>query len=281
MVTFAHAKINLGLRIKGMRPDGYHDIETLLVPVPWYDVVEAVRDHAFAFQVFGMGPERMEDNLVVRAHRLFEQVVGTAPVRLFLLKTLPMGAGLGGGSADGAVTLRLLNKVFGNPLTDQQLQNMAATLGSDVAFFLQDQPCLATGRGDQLKTVQFDFSDFHVLIVYPDVSISTAWAYAMFDRWHASLGFSGTAMPIEAALALPVAQWPNVLHNDFEPMVLEHYPQLARLKAALYEAGAVYASLTGSGSAMYGLFADKSPDLSAFPYRTRYYGPLGICYADF
>ncbi len=281
MLSFAHAKINLGLRIRGKRPDGYHDIETLLVPVPWYDVVEVVRDETFGFQVFGMNSQRIEDNLVVKAHRLFEQVAGPAPVRMFLLKTLPVGAGLGGGSADGAVALQLLNKVFGNPLSDQQLQDTAAALGSDVAFFLQDQPCLASGRGDQLKPVQFDFSDFHVLIIYPDISISTAWAYAMFDRWQASSGFSDTAMPIEEVLGLPVAQWPHALHNDFEPMVLEHYPSLARLKAALYEAGAIYASLTGSGSAMYGLFVDKSPDLSRFPYKTRFYGPLGIRYAVF
>lgn len=252
MVFFPCCKINLGLDILWRREDGYHDIETVMFPVRGLcDILEIVpsgRD-GVEFSSSGLAVDcRTEDNLCVRAYRAVEARYGIGGVKIHLHKVVPFGAGLGGGSADAAYTVKGLSQVFGLGLGEEAVKEIAAGLGSDTVFFAGDGPALSSGRGDTLAPVSVDnIRGMLLVIVKPPVGVSTAAAYA-------SVTPAVPKVPLERRIAMPVERWREGLKNDFEGPVFAAHPQIARIKEALYGAGAVYASMSGSGSAVFGLF---------------------------
>lgn len=236
MVAFPPCKINLGLNIVRKRADGYHDIETCFYPVRWTDILEVIPSDTFGFTTSGNAIPG-DDNLCVRAYRL----LNAPPAKIHLHKIIPTGAGLGGGSSDAAWTLRLLNDVFDLKHSKEELKNYAAQLGSDCAFFIEDVPMIGTGRGEILTKADIDLTGKHIVIVKPGIHVSTAEAYA-------------SVVPKESPFDLGDIR---SLKNDFEPSVFKKYPAIASIKEALYEAGAYYASMSGSGSAVFGIFNSK------------------------
>jgi 4-diphosphocytidyl-2-C-methyl-D-erythritol kinase len=265
MIVFPHCKINLGLHITRKREDGYHDIDTVFYPVHLEDALECI--HAplsaepIAFTASGLPVAgNTQDNLCVKAwHLLKKDFPGLPPVQMHLHKAIPMGAGLGGGSADGAFALQLLSQLFHLNLSTEQLEGYALQLGSDCPFFIRNLPCHATGRGEQMRPVQTDLSAYTIVIVHPGIHISTAKAFSgitphMPER------------PLAEIIALPVTEWKEHLVNDFEKSMVGDWPAIAGIKQQLYTACAVYASMSGSGSAVYGLFPKENAyRLPAFP----------------
>ncbi|MDR3713628.1 MAG: 4-(cytidine 5'-diphospho)-2-C-methyl-D-erythritol kinase [Puia sp.] len=249
MVLFPNCKINLGLHITAKRKDGYHELETVFFPVPLKDVIELIRSDELHFQAYGLAiPGDIDTNLCVKAYRLLKQDFSDLPpVDMRLYKKIPMGAGLGGGSSDGAFMLKALNDKFQLQLDDRQLREYAGRLGSDCPFFLVNQPCYATGRGELLEPVALDLSGHSIVFIHPGVHVKTAWAFAQLKP-------ARPERSIKEIIGGPLSDWKTFLTNDFEKPVIKEYPQLASLKDKLYSAGAVYASMTGSGSSFFGIF---------------------------
>jgi len=250
MLTSPFCKINLGLHILSKRTDGFHNIETVFYPLKTItDVLEIIPSQQFDFQCFGLSIDgKEEDNLVVKAYNLMKQHYHLPPVSISLLKKIPTGAGLGGGSSDAAATLVLLNKLFHLHLDNETLKNHAATLGSDCSFFIEGEPAFASCRGENLLPCDCSqLSERHIVIIKPDIHISTAEAYAHCKP-------SPPEMDIREILQEPISEWKSLLKNDFEKTLFPRYPQLAEIKETLYRKGALYASLSGSGSALFGVF---------------------------
>jgi 4-diphosphocytidyl-2-C-methyl-D-erythritol kinase len=250
MITYPNAKINLGLNIIGKRPDGYHNIESVLYPVPLCDELEitASQENKFSFVSSGLktGCEDA-DNLCVRAYLLLKERFDLPAVMIKLHKAIPAGSGLGGGSADAAFSLRMLNNIFNLGLENLALKELSASLGMDCPFFIDNVPALATGRGDILEPVSIRLHGHTICIVRPDLHISTAEAYAGITP------HPGDPLPDELT-GFSLLTWKGILKNQFEETLFPLYPVLDNLKASLYEYGALYASLSGSGSAVYGIF---------------------------
>lgn len=266
MITFPNPKLNLGLHILRKRDDGYHDLESLFIP--WHglhDVLEIVPAAAPEMHLYGLDLGEGGDggdNLCMRAWQLLHECYGIPPVAIHLWKGIPAGAGLGGGSADAAFTLRMLSEMFGLGLSDETLASLAARLGSDCAFFIYNRPMVASGRGEVLVPYEIDVTDFRIEVVTPPVHVSTREAYAGVtpreSRYSAGTPHAGSpelpGLSLRESLSRPIDEWPEVLVNDFEPSVFAAHPELARIKADLYARGARYASLSGSGSAIFALF---------------------------
>jgi 4-diphosphocytidyl-2-C-methyl-D-erythritol kinase len=260
MLAFPNAKINLGLNVTGARPDGFHDIETVIIPIAFRDILEIIvsGDDSFNFQTSGLRiPGNVEDNLCFRAYRLFKDEFKIPGVRMHLHKVIPMGAGLGGGSSDAAFTIRLLNDIFSLTLNPVQLMKYAERLGSDCSFFIENISGFANGKGDQFEAIELSLAGYYVVIVVPPVHLSTKEAYRQ-------VGNKQPAENIKAILRTPLDQWKNHLIYDFETPVFLRYPEILGIKEALYNEGAVYASMSGSGSSVYGLFDRILPDLGSF-----------------
>lgn len=254
MVLFPGAKINIGLRIIEKRPDGYHNLESCFYPVGWTDLLESVPASAFQFTAAGLpGMGDPAANLCVKAYNLLRAAHDLPPVHLHLHKVVPIGAGLGGGSADAAATLRLLNEQFELGLAPTQLEDYARTLGSDCAFFIRNQPVYGLGKGDVFEAIELPLSGYDAVLVYPNLAISTAEAYAGVRPRRPEIS-------LREALRTPITQWRDTVHNDFEDSLFSKYSLLREIKEKLYELGAVYASMSGSGSTLYGIFA-QPPDL--------------------
>lgn len=277
MILFPNCKINLGLNVVGRRDDGYHDIETVFFPLALCDVLEVIRSprEKFGFTVTGTAAgSDPSDNLCVRAWELLRNdFPALPPVEMHLHKAIPIGAGLGGGSADAAFTLILLNRKFGLGLSAERLMDYAAKLGSDCAFFILNTPCYATGRGEVLHTAPCNLGMYKFLVIYPGIHISTKWAYSKIrPRVPARSVVDITGEPVDA--------WRDRLVNDFEAPVLEHYPELGKLKDMLYDAGALYASMSGSGSSFFGIFPYVTGEevLERFPreYFKQLVTPVGV-----
>lgn len=252
MVAFPHCKINLGLHVISKREDGYHNIETCFYPVPWTDILEIITAKEFSFTSSGsVIPGNEEDNLCIKAYRLLQTHFDLAPVKIHLHKVLPTGAGLGGGSSDAAFTLRLLNTVFDLKLSKNQLRDYAAQLGSDCSFFVEDKPMLGTGRGEQLVDLPLSLNGLYMVLVKPDIHVSTVDAYAGVTP-HAP------HQSLKEILALPVAEWKDYLFNDFEKSVFLKYPAIEAIKKEFYDHGAIYASMSGSGSSVFGIFLSQT-----------------------
>ncbi len=292
MITYPNIKVNLGLSVLRKRSDGYHDLETLFVPcLDICDTLEIIpgddfsRTSASLFERYSGDPEvpvppddrffirqgiredgklmitiaRKEgvdweplEDLTARAYGLLDADFDLPPVKIFLEKTAPVGAGLGGGSADAAFALRMLSELFTLGLDEAALSAYAARLGSDCAFFIYNRPMIGTGRGEVLEPYNVDLSQYELRVTVPaDVSVSTADAYRGIVPREAA---ACCAPSLREALARPAAEWRSCLVNDFEATVFARYPAIAEAKQALYDAGAIYASMSGSGSAVFGLF---------------------------
>lgn len=248
MLVFPTCKINLGLQITEKRSDGFHNLQSCFYPVGWSDVLEVIPSAEFAFSYSGLPiPGELTNNLCVQAYNLLKTDFNLPPVQIHLHKIVPIGAGLGGGSADAAFTLRLLNERFTLGLSPQQLEAYARLLGSDCAFFIQNRPLYCLEKGDVFEEINIDLRGYSILLVYPNLVISTAEAYATVRPRQAEIS-------LQKQLQAPIDAWRNTVHNDFEDSLFPAYPMLAQIKQQLYEAGAVYASLSGSGSTVYGIF---------------------------
>jgi 4-diphosphocytidyl-2-C-methyl-D-erythritol kinase len=248
MVVFPHCKINLGLQIVSKRSDGYHNIETCFYPVPWTDILEIIKSETFAFSSSGISIPGMEDdNLCIKAYQLLQNDFGLSPVHIHLHKVIPTGAGLGGGSSDAAFTLRALNSIFNLKLSLHQLREYASRLGSDCSFFIEDKPMLGTGRGEELSPASVNLKGLFLVLVKPEIHISTAEAYAGIKPQQPSVS-------LQEILLAPVTDWRNILVNDFEQSVFEKHPTISSIKDGMYRQGALYASMSGSGAAVFGIF---------------------------
>lgn len=264
MVLFSNCKINIGLNIISKRADSYHDIETVFYPMHWYDAVEIVPlpdnnalSASLHFTQSGLLiPGKEADNICLKAYQILKKdFPGIPPVNMHLHKTIPAGAGLGGGSANGAFTLLLINKKFNLNLSSEQLIQYALQLGSDCPFFINNQPCYAMERGEKMEMLALNLSSHSFLIVYPAIHINTAWAFSRVTP-------ARSPKPVKTIVQQPVETWKDELVNDFELPVFSQYPQIAQIKKSLYDNGALYASLSGSGSSVYGIFSkNKVPDL--------------------
>lgn len=251
MITFPNAKINLGLNIVSKREDGYHDIESCFYPIPWHDSLEVIEAAYFSFHSYGLDiPGDSSTNLCVKAYELLKANHNISPVEIHLLKNIPMGAGLGGGSADGAFTLKLLNELFELRLKDEQLESYALQLGSDCPFFIKNNPAIATGRGEHLKSIDLDLAGYHLAIHNPGIHVSTKEAYAGVTPHPRS-------QSVLDLVQKPVSEWKDAMVNDFEDSVFPNHPAIAQLKHDMYDAGAIYASMTGSGSTVFGVFKEE------------------------
>jgi 4-diphosphocytidyl-2-C-methyl-D-erythritol kinase len=249
MISFPPCKINLGLNVIARRTDGYHDIETCFYPIPWTDIVEVIPSSTFQFTTSGLsilGSD--QDNLCVKAYDLVKQKFDLPPAKIHLHKVLPTGAGLGGGSSDAAHTLRLLNAVFELNLSVNQLHDFATKLGSDCAFFIQDNPMLGKGRGEILEDIEISLSGKFIVLVNPGIHVSTATAYAGVKP------LVHTKRVADVLRKSSTSSWSSELKNDFEESVCKAHPQIQTIKDNLYSKGAFYASMSGSGSTVFGLF---------------------------
>jgi 4-diphosphocytidyl-2-C-methyl-D-erythritol kinase len=263
MLVFPNAKLNLGLYVTQRRPDGFHTLESVFVPLPWTDALEllpAEAGQATSLTLSGRPiPGDPATNLCVRAYELLQaDFAQLPPVQLYLHKVVPIGAGLGGGSADAAFTLKAANDLFGLNLSAEALENYARRLGSDCAFFIQNKPVLAVEKGDVFEEINLDLKGLACVVVYPNLHISTAEAYARIAP-------QLSQHPLRAALAQPMNTWRDTVSNDFETALTPSYPVLAEIKQQLYAAGATYASLSGSGSAVYGLWEQGTPAALKWP----------------
>ena len=260
MILCPNAKINIGLDVVRRRDDGYHDIESLFVPVPELrDVLEVVKADKPGLKTYGLECDVPPGkNLCFRAFRLMQERFGIGNINIFLYKNIPMGAGLGGGSSDAAFTLVAINEVFGLGLRREQLAAIAAELGSDCPFFVYNRPMFASGRGEILTPYPIDLTGYHIEVVTPGIHISTPEAYKgvdaiKFGPERSCFGDPGVS-GLKNKLSLGIDKWRENVINDFEAYAFAKYPILAKTKQSLYDKGAVYASMTGSGSAIYGIF---------------------------
>jgi 4-diphosphocytidyl-2-C-methyl-D-erythritol kinase len=255
VIVFPNSKINLGLNILRKRSDGYHDLETVFYPIQLTDILEIIENKhpedspRMPFTISGFSiPEVPASNICAKAYKLLKKDFPKLPfIQMHLHKSVPLGAGLGGGSADASFALKVLNKLFNLNLTVQQLIEYAYKLGSDCPFFILNKPCFATGRGEILEEIAIDLSAYKFVIVNPGIHIHTGDTFAKLKP----------ALPGKSTreiIAQPIKTWKKELRNDFEKIVFEQYHEIGDIKAALYTAGAIYASMSGSGSTVYGIF---------------------------
>ena len=257
MITYPNFKINIGLYITEKRADSFHNIETIFYPLKeCCDKLEITSLSAGETQMTVLNSDTVTadaENLCLKAYYLLKQDYALPPVSITLTKNIPVGAGLGGGSSDAAFTLKMINTIFDLKLSDSVLKKYAAQLGSDVPFFIDNAPAYATGKGEVLTPIHLDLSHKVFTVVKPSFSISTAEAYR-------SVNPQFPALSLKEAIALPLDQWKEHIKNDFEKSLCKKYPSLQEIKALLYEKGADYVSLSGSGSALFAI-ADKKIDV--------------------
>jgi 4-diphosphocytidyl-2-C-methyl-D-erythritol kinase len=258
MIRFPNCKLNLGLQVTGKRSDQYHDLETVFYPLAVQDILEIISAKETTLHTYGLPvPGDPQKNLCIQAwKRLKEDYTLLPSVAIHLYKNIPMGAGLGGGSSDGASMLCLLNNKFDLQIDKNQLLAYALELGSDCPFFIKNVPCFATGRGEQLEPIDLDLSGYSVLLVNPGIHVDTRQAFSQIKP-------SPTYISIKQLIREPIPTWKKELKNNFEIPVFRQFPILGAIKQKLYEAGALYASMSGSGSTIFGIFGkDTIPTLS-------------------
>ena len=255
MIVYPNAKINIGLNVVEKRPDGYHNLETVFYPIGLQDILEIkvldegnVPECGYKLKITGTILDGSpEDNLVVRAFKMLKHDFNLPPVSIGLYKHIPTGAGLGGGSSDAAFTIKTLNKRFHLRLTDEQMEDYCTRLGADCPFFIKDTPVFATGIGNEFHPVSFSLKGKHLVLVKPDIFVSTKDAYA-------KVNVRRPDTPLPELLAQPLETWKDTVINDFERSVFSKYPEIAAIKDSMYDIGAVYASMSGSGSSVFGIF---------------------------
>lgn len=257
MISHPNCKINFGLHVVRKRDDGYHDLETIFLPAPLHDTLEIEKSEAFQFTQDGIALDSgAEDNLVVKAYRLMQQETGIGNVSIHLTKAIPFGAGLGGGSSDAAFTLKMLNELFELHLDREKLIQMSAHLGADCAFFIDNVPTYATGIGDILEPLGFNpLEGLELRIEIPEgEAVSTAEAYRGLGMECRERRTGNGQVSLTDAAKEPWERWKKLIVNDFEKSVFVNHPRIAQLKQQFYDEGAVYASMTGSGAAVYGIW---------------------------
>ena len=256
MITFPNAKINLGLNIIEKRPDGYHNLETIFYPINLQDALEVTRrennDKEYTLHISGSSLEgEPEDNLVVKAYKLLKKdYPGLLPVDIHMYKHIPAGAGLGGGSSDAACMIKLLNDKFSLGLSTERMEEYAVKLGADCAFFIRNKPVFATGIGNLFEPVELSLKGYHIILIKPDIFVSTRDAFAEIKPVR-------PAVSLKEIVKQPIETWKSSMKNDFEDSVFKKFPEIAAIKDELYDLGAVYAAMSGSGSSVYGIF--KAP----------------------
>jgi 4-diphosphocytidyl-2-C-methyl-D-erythritol kinase len=260
MISFPNCKINLGLHILDKREDGFHNLETFFYPLALHDALEIIQAEKTVCTNSGLQiPGRADDNICLKAyHLLIKDFPELPPIKIHLHKIIPMGAGLGGGSADGAFTLKLLNDKCNLNLSTDQLINYALQLGSDCPFFIINKPSIAVGRGEILEPLPIDLSGYKFLIVNPGIHVNTGWAFSQITP----------ALPeksIKKIILQPIETWQKELKNDFEERVFNNHPEIKNIKDELYKQGAGYASMSGSGSTVYGIFKKEIELALDFP----------------
>lgn len=259
MICFPNAKINLGLNVVNKRPDGYHNIETVFYPIPVKDALEIVAAETFSFTQTGIPVDApAEKNLAIRALNLLKTSYTIPPLEVHLLKAIPFGAGLGGGSADAAFMLRLLNDFCRLGIPQEELEELAASIGADCPFFIRNTPVFASGIGNVFEPVELSLKGYHLCLVKPDIAVPTPEAYSGVKPM-------APAVSLKDILKTPVDKWRSAMVNDFEFSVFARHPVIGKIKEDLYQAGAVYASMSGSGSSVFGLFRDPVERKELFP----------------
>ena len=249
MICFPNAKINIGLRITEKRPDGFHNLETIFYPVHGLcDCLEFVESSELRFENYGIQIDTPpEKNLCIKAWNIFKSHYDIPPIHIKLLKNIPFGGGLGGGSADASFILSAINSFFSVEASNEELEKMALQLGSDCPFFINNKPVFAEGRGEIFTPISLSLQGYWILLVKPDVAISTAEAYRGVTprkREHSLL----------AELPNDVSQWKHCIENDFETSIFKNHPEIEAVKETMYNLGTVYASMSGSGATVYGIF---------------------------
>ncbi len=255
MICFPNAKINLGLNILNKRNDGYHNLETVFFPVPWCDILEIIvcekNEKTFFKSTGNEIPGSENNNLCLKAYNLLKEEFELSEVRIHLHKIIPSGAGLGGGSSDAAFTLLTLNQLFQLGLSNEKLISYALKLGSDCPFFIENSPVFASGRGEVMEPINLSLPGYYIVLVMPKVHVSTAMAFK---------GIQPEIPPVSLSSLVqePIKKWKSLIKNDFEQTIFKNFPEIAELKERLYKTGAIYASMSGSGACVYGIFENES-----------------------
>lgn len=248
MICFPNAKINLGLNVVSKRTDGYHNIETIFYPIPVKDALEVVPASRPLFTQSGIPIDApKEKNLVIRALNALQARHTIPPLEIHLLKAIPFGAGLGGGSSDAAFLLKMVNELCDLRLSMDELEALAATIGADCPFFVRDTPVFATGTGNVFEPIELSLKGYHLCLVKPDIAVSTPEAYARVTP-------ATPEISLKEIIKRPLTEWCDVMINDFERSVFPSRPEIGHIKEALYGEGAIYAAMSGSGSSVFGLF---------------------------
>ena len=259
MICFPNAKINLGLNIVSKRADGYHNIETIFYPIPLTDALEIVSAEKTSFHQTGITLDSpIEKNLVMRALHLLDARCNIPPLEIHLLKKIPFGAGLGGGSADAAFMLKLVNDFCSLGHTPDELEKIASAIGADCPFFIRNKPVFAEGIGDLFTPVELSLQGYHLCLVKPTISVSTPEAYSLVVPQQPSVS-------LKEIVKQPVEEWKGMMINDFEKSIFSKHPAIEQIKHELYEAGALYASMSGSGSSVFGIFKEQTSLKGKYP----------------
>ena len=256
MLVFPNAKINLGLHILNKREDGYHNIETVMLPIGLSDALEIIPTNSHSDLITtGLDVDvQPEQNLCMKAYQVLALKYNLPPIHIYLHKVIPSGAGLGGGSADASFMLKSLNSYFNINLSKKELIDISSGIGSDCPFFIENSPSISTGRGEILESFEIDLTNYFIIVIHPGIHINTSWAYTN------STPVSGRPSIKSVLSTQDLSNWKKLISNDFEKVVFSKYPEIKKIKEQLYSEGALYASMTGSGSAVYGIF-NNNPDL--------------------
>lgn len=255
MIIFPQAKINLGLHVLKKREDSYHEVETCMYSIPLFDILEILPADDFSFLQTGLAVDGdVESNLCVKAFRLIQNEFGIPNIYMHLRKQIPMGAGLGGGSSDAAHVINGLNQLFSLSITQSKKEELAAQLGSDCPFFIEGSPKLATGRGEKLEEIAVDLKGKYLQLIYPDIHVGTAEAYAGVNFYHGTNSVSDI-------IALPITEWQIQLENSFEKSIFLKHPIMLEIQKKLISNGACYAAMSGSGSTLFGIFENEPEKL--------------------
>ena len=264
MISFPNGKINIGLSVIGKRTDGYHDLESIFYPINVKDSLEIITSNLdqleISFTSSGLEIDGNEsNNLCIKAYKLLKKDFPSLPhIKMHLHKAIPIGAGLGGGSANGTAALKILIEKFGISINNEMLLHYALQLGSDCPFFINNTPSLATGRGEILKPINLDLSAYNIFIINPGIHINTAWAFSKLKP-------DSSVTNLNNIISIPINNWKELIRNDFEIAIFNSFPVLELIKSSLYKAGALYASMSGSGSTLYGIFEKSNKPTFDFP----------------
>ncbi len=268
MISFPNAKINIGLNIIEKRPDNYHNIETIFYPIPLNDALEISPNDDISFNIIGSFSDcaTTEDNLIYKAYKAVAANHTIPPFSCYLKKHIPTGAGLGGGSSDAAFMIKLINDFANLNLSNQQMEHLASSIGADCPFFIQNKPTFAEGIGDKFTNINLNLQGYKLLLIKPNIHVPTKDAYSntIPHKWD---------NPIINAISQPINEWNNYIFNDFENSIFPKHPELKHIKQQIYNSGALYASMSGSGSSIYGIFPPNTqqPDLQLTNIESQYY----------